>query len=253
MNIWSLTLLLFAQTEVFGAGSYPLEVISQTGELTALGNPITRLGTGPSINDAGRVAYTVEIEDGRQGIFVSGESRARSVLIEDLPVYPGTAFHRVSSEFYFGDAVQINNRNQIALRIKSHDGIFSVIVRLGIEVDDTRIVAKTYWDNSALFGSDLLSPFLGPFPYWWEGLSSQVTLSNTGRVVFSAIPRLAPLTKFIVTPQSTEAINHDFLSSYYHSGLLQVFLDGDELAPTLFPFVADNDRTVLRGGHSKHT
>ena len=86
MNIWSLILLLFAQTEVFGAGSYQLEIIAKIGDQTAAGNTITNLGTGPSINDWGQVAHTLEVADGRQAVFVSGENRARSALIESFPV-----------------------------------------------------------------------------------------------------------------------------------------------------------------------
>jgi len=234
-----------------GQTQYEFEVIARTGARTAAGNTIIKLGTGPSINNHGKVAYIAAIQDGRQGLVVSGESDARSNLIQDFQVYPGMIFHGLSSNFRFGDVLEINDQDQVAWRAVARDGLFSFIFRLGSDIDDFRIVAKTHWDNLALLGTDLPSPFLGPFPYWWEGLSPQISLNNSGRVVFPAIPRLAPNGKFIATPRSPETSEHDSLSSYYSSELLKVFLDGSELTPTLYPFVADNDRVVLRGGHSE--
>jgi hypothetical protein len=250
--MWSLALLLLVQTAVFGFGSYRFEVVAQTGDRTAAGNTITNLGTGPSINDSGQVAYIVTIQDGRQGVFASGESVAPSWRLEDFEVYPGTTVRGLSSAFRFGDVLQINNSGQIAWRAAARDGQVSFIFRLGSKRDDFRIVAKTHWSYLTTL---LLSPFRGPGLLWWEGLSPQVSLNNPGRTVFSAIPRWAPRFKLIATPRSPENSDHDSLDDYHYYSFedLEVFLDKGELAPRLFPLVADNDRTVLRRGHSSES
>ena len=142
---WFAGFCLFAAAasyeHVSAQSAYNLQVIARTGDTTPAGT-ITALGTGPSINDAGKVAYVVSVQDGRQGVFVSGEAGARSTLIDTFSVGFST-FSGLAQNFYFPDVVQINNRNQIAWKVWSRDGLFSFIFRLGSSAADFKIVAKT--------------------------------------------------------------------------------------------------------------
>lgn len=196
---WVTAIILFAENAL-SQSAYNLEVIARTGGTTLAGNTITALGTGPSINDAGKVAYSVTIQDGRQGIFVSGESSARSSLIENFNVDPFATMSGLSSNFLFPNEVLINNQNRVAWSVASCDGLFAFIFRLGTTSGDSRIVAKSYYDNVSPPDVDLPSPFVGPFPAADSGLKSWVTLDNDGRMVFSGILAPRATTTVLSTP-----------------------------------------------------
>jgi len=238
MNIWSLILLLFAQTEVFGTGSYQLEIIAKTGDQTAAGNTIANLGTGPSINDWGQVAYTLEVADGRQGVYVSGENSARSALIESFPVGWVTV-GGLSRNFHFGNVLQINNQNQVAWRVWSRDGLFSFIFRLGSYAGDFRIVANTQYERIDHSLLDMPSPFFGLFPFPTKGLYPWITLNNSGRTVFSGL--LEGVETVLATPRNPETSGLTRYNDYY-------FSVSESGHPDLFPVVTDNDYTLVRAG-----
>src|SRR5262249_7645866 len=88
---------------VFAQSAYNLEVVVRTGQTISVGNVVTALGIGPSINDSGSVAYVVTIQDGRQAVFVSGETSARSELIDSFDV-DGVSFCGLARNFYFPDS-----------------------------------------------------------------------------------------------------------------------------------------------------
>ena len=74
-------LIALGQTSAFGARpvEYELQVLAVTGEDASPGT-ILDLGSGPSINAAGRVAYSAAISDGREAVLLptkTEESNAR--------------------------------------------------------------------------------------------------------------------------------------------------------------------------------
>ena len=240
VNLWSLILLLAVQTAVFGAECYQLQVVVQTGDTTPTGNTITELGSGPSINDAGKIAYKVRVADGREGIYVSGESSARSGIIETFPA-GGTNVSFVSRAFYFDDLVQINNRDQVINRIRARDGLMSFLFRLGSSSGDTRIVAKTQYVRLDSASINLPSPFCGPELYPWTGIYPAATLNNEGRTVFSAILCGTSDDTVLATPRNVELNGHNTAADFFMTPPLANVTN-------YFPQVADNGVTVIRDG-----
>lgn len=239
MSLRVVALLLLAQATVLASEPYQFEVIARTGDKTAAGNTITGLGNGPSINDAGQVAYTLEIADGRQGVFVSGEPSARSALIESFPVGPVTV-GGLSQNFHFPDVLEINNYSQVAWRVWSRDGLFSFIFRLGPTRDDFRIVANTDYERIDTSMLDMPSPFSGPFPYPSKGLHPWVALGNSGRTVFSGMVGSNART-VLATPRNPETSGLTSSEDYYFSSSFP----GN---PNLYPVVTNNDYILARAG-----
>lgn len=243
LNLWSgvFSVILFARLPAFAAAPIVhFEIIARTGTTTPAGNTITALGNGPSINTHGDVAYVLQIADGRQGVFVSGESSARSGLIDTFRV-GGFTFSDLSQNFYFPDVLQINNQGQIAWRVWSRDGLFSFIFRLGRSSADFRVVAKTRYDRVDTPQEDLPSPFCGPFLTPTTGLSPAVSLNNVGRPVFSGIQCSTENRYVLATPRNVESSEHDFATDFYISPpLLNV--------SNFFPQIADNNTVIVRGG-----
>lgn len=235
-----LTLLLFVQTAVLGAGNYHLDVIVRTGDRTAGGNTISSLGWGSSINDTGRVAYIATVQDGRQGVFVSGESAARSNAIESFAVGSVTV-GGLSRNFYFDDVLEINNQNRVAWRVWSRDGLFSFIFRLGSSADDFKIVANTRYERIDPPPLDMPSPFSGLFPFPTKGLYPWVTLNNSGRTVFSGVLWPEGVDTVLAIPRNPEMSRLTSSSDYFLSDPVSGY-------PNLFPAVTDDDYTLVRMG-----
>src|ERR1041384_58363 len=165
---------------------YKLEVVARTGGKTPAGNTISNLGWGPSINDAGRVAYKVEIVDGREGVYVSGETTARSGFVESFTCR-GDTFSSLSQAFHHDDVVQINNEDRISWRVWKEDGLFSFIFRLGASASDLVVVAPSYYDRIDTGWVDFPSPFCSPSIVPAQALKPWITLNNSGKVVFSGL------------------------------------------------------------------
>ena len=86
-----------------GQSGYSLQIVAKTGDKTPGGNTIVAFGTEPSINDAGKVAFTIQIQDGRIAVF----KQNGSAVEKDFGLYTTD----LSST-----AVQINNSDQITVR-----------------------------------------------------------------------------------------------------------------------------------------
>jgi hypothetical protein len=113
---------------------YSFDIVARTVPPTLGGNAVVSLGWGPSINDAGKVAFIARVQDGRRGIYVKGTEA------EDR--------RRLASSFTFGDVPQVNNQDQVAWREVARDGLISFVKRLGANGQtDFRIVAQTYLPN----------------------------------------------------------------------------------------------------------
>ena len=78
---------------------YNFTVIAQTD-----GHNVVGLGSGPSINDSGKVAFVEQFADGSNSIFVGGDSPLISEISSGLR----------DPERTFGNTVEINNGNAIA-------------------------------------------------------------------------------------------------------------------------------------------
>jgi len=224
-----------------GSGAtYSLELVARTGGTTRGGNTIAELGSGPSINDSGKVAYQVTIQDGRQGIIVSDEPVTRTSLIDSFPVGFFT-FHDLASAFYFPPTVQLNNQDQIGWRVWSRDGLFSFIFRLGTTAADYQVVAKGRYDRIDTPEEDLPSPYCGPILFPAGAVSSAVSLNNGGRTVFSGLLCGTPNQYLLATPRDLAGSFHDALTDYHASPTLAN-------TSNFFPRIADNDAVVVRGG-----
>jgi hypothetical protein len=206
----SLGVLLSLVSTALGQMGYDLEIIARTGTALPGTSLIIRLGTGPSVNDLGHVGFAAWDADGRAGVFVENAG-----IIDSRDVF--------ASNFSFGELVQINNLDQVVWWEQSHDGLFVGIKRLGAIDVDFQFVAK----NLNAFQT---SPFDFPLPW--------TTLNNSGRVVFSAEMGLATV---LCTPKEPTDQGLNALDDYHCAVPLGSF-------PALFPMVADNDFTVVRGG-----
>ena len=59
-------LLCLSSVSAFGQTSYDMQIVAQTGVPVGSGTPIA-LGTGPSINDAGKVSFVARDTDATHG------------------------------------------------------------------------------------------------------------------------------------------------------------------------------------------
>ena len=195
---------------------YDFEIVVQSGQVLDGPLVVHTLGSGPSINDKGHVAFTATDEEGVEGLFVKKNGIVESKL--------GLVF-----TFTLHGDVQINNQERIVWQELSEDGLFSNIKRIGKTNEDFQIVAK----NRRVFPVPQESPF--------EFVNPWTTMNNQGRVVFSADSAIGPST-FLCTKKDIEGGGNSFIEDYDCSS------SGLSGFPQLFPMLADNNFTVLRGG-----
>src|ERR1035438_7267312 len=87
----------------YGQSGYGLQIVAKTGDQTPGGNTIMAFGTEPSINDAGKVAFTIKNQLGHVAVF----EKNGSVVEKDFGLYTSD----ITST-----AVQINNADQMTVR-----------------------------------------------------------------------------------------------------------------------------------------
>ena len=241
--VWLLLLLLLPSAARGATEDLDFRVVSYTGKPTPSGNTIATLGTGPSINDDGVIAYTAVNSAGAVGVMVDGEAQPRSAFCDTFRVDFGTTMSGLSRNFHFGDVAQINSQNRVAWKTWSRDGLFAFIFRQGATPEDFKIVAKTLYHriDNPIF--DLPSPFEGPFPFPWTGISPNLTQDNTGRVVFGAILADTPNHTVLATPVDPDAGWHDEASDFHLSdALLNV--------TNFFPQISNRGQVAARGGRT---
>ena len=238
---------------------YRLDIIAQTGmpfievDTNSEVGTIVNLGSGPSINDSGKVAFTGRIQPPEQGpdavldgVFI-GDSETverRTRLVNSFFYNAVAQITRLDRAFAFGDVVQINNQEQIVWRVRARDGLFSFILRLGQTSDDFKVVAKNFFpriDNPPL---ESQSPFSSaPIPA--DALRPWVTLNNRvenkSRVIFSGILKDNPSATVLSTPANTETGGHDFVGDFRFAAPISDF-------PAFFPLITDDGKTMVRGG-----
>lgn len=137
---------------------YDLEIVAQTGQAVGGSVPVA-LGQGPSINDAGKVAFIARDTAGQRG---------RVMLLNENVVernYP------VSAPATVEDFVQVNDIDQVVFRQGFDDGLVSYIQRL-----DTATGGQTIATGS--FTPVVTAPFDYLLPW--------ATLNDSGRGVFGA-------------------------------------------------------------------
>ncbi len=137
---------------------YDLEVVVRTGDRTPGGNTITNLGRGPSLNEAGKVAFTARIQSGLPAVCLkTGENWER--------VFPR------GSPLVVGDSLQVNTSDQILWFEYTDDGQLYFVSRLDAASGGPTIGRGSKdADEPARFREIL------PWP----------TLNNKGRGVFCA-------------------------------------------------------------------
>lgn len=154
--LMSWLLLAFFVINAF-AQSYDLEVIAQTGVPVGSGTPVA-LGTGPSINDAGKISFVARDADATHGRVMTLNN---SAVEQDC--FIGT-LASVSGQ------VQINDHDQVVFRQYSDDGLFSDVIRLDGPCSG-EILGRGSFSSSVPQPFDLVLP--------------APTLNDTGRGVFS--------------------------------------------------------------------
>jgi len=236
-----LMLFLSLISITFGQTEYYFDVIAQTGQSVPEGGHIESLGWYPSINDAGHVAFTAIIDDGRHAVFVDNGRmlEERSLLANSFFFALGTKVSDLNINFDFGKVVQINNEGQVVwIAIPRLDLFFpSFILRQGRISSDFKLVAKTHYDRIDRPDPVSKSPFWNFYP--WVTISNRV--DNKSRVVFSAIPRYNESHTILATPVDTENGGHDNQADYHFSGNLSGF-------PNLYPMISDNGLTLVKAG-----
>ena len=142
----------------FGQTTYDMQIVAQTGVSVGSGTPIA-LGTGPSINDAGKVAFIARDTDASHG---------RVMTLNNGVVEQDCFIGNLAS---VSDDVQINDNDQVIFRQYSDDGLFSDVVRLDGPC------------SGQIIGSGSLST---QFPKQFDLVLPHMTLNDTGRGIFSA-------------------------------------------------------------------
>ncbi len=231
---------------------YGFEVISQTDTSFGVGT-IANLGTGPSINDSGKVAFIARVQPPEQGpntaqegVFI-GDGKTvekRTGLVNSFFYNAVAQINSLDTAFSFGDFVQINNQEQVVWRAQAHDGLFSFILRLGTTSNDFKLVAKNFFPRIDFPELESTSPFSAS-PILAEALRLGVTLNNRvgsqSRVVFSGILKDNLAATVLSTPLDTETGGHDLASDFNFSAALSGF-------PEFFPMITDEGQTIVRGG-----
>ena len=206
-------LLCLPSVSALGQTVYDLQIVAQTGIPVGSGTPIA-LGTGPSINDAGKVAFIARDQAALTG---------RVVVVNEGVVernYP------VNDPATVSDYVQINDADQVIFRQGFNDNLVSHIQRL-----DTQSGGETIATGS--FSYVIQAPFLQVLDW--------VTLNNNGRGVFSADGLQNDPSTYEYTYLGTRVGgigDHDIsppLTGY----------------PNLYPMISNDDRIIFRGGGSE--
>ena len=112
----------------FAEEKYQIDIVAYTGQDVSGPSTISSLGWGPSINDSSQVAFKAAIEDGREAIFVEDGQTLKEISFLSNSFYYslGTQVYDVNRNYWFGDAVQINNQGQVVWRADPKDAEIDV-------------------------------------------------------------------------------------------------------------------------------
>lgn len=194
-----------------GLSTISTQIIIQTGESIDGTNPVISLGSGPSINNYGKIAFTA----------LNESDNARTVCLYDN----GNYVRKYQTPYYLpGLMIQVNDFDHIAYWAKFHidQDLNTFIFRLDNNNElPLEIVRGNPWifrDETTQFNS--VTPFL--------------SLNNNDRVLFSG-----DLREGGTVLASRESGFNDYQMSQQLSGL-----------PSFFPKIADNNRVIVKGGNS---
>ncbi len=168
MTAYVLIGVLCMQTPTFVCASYRFEVVARSGDRVLYGTvvqneaTITSIGTGPSINDSGKVAFTAFLDCGPY------QPENGVLLVKDGDALSRSYF--VGGTFSIGHEVQINDNGQVVWYEKSNDGLFTHVNRLDSSVGGT-VVGR---------GSMHLTS-----PQFFTVVTPWASLNNHAGVVFS--------------------------------------------------------------------
>ena len=210
--LMSLFILLSTPHVALGQTAYDFEIIAQTGMIIDGYGPIADLRRGPSINDMGNVAFIAHdlAENPRDGrVFVEREG----VIETLLPLF---------NTQDVSDNVEINLYNQVVIHFSDN--------RPGPTHGDTEIVRidNPAGENPVIGRGSFFftTPFDTVYPWF--------SLNKNGGVVFSA---------HLKEGNTVLAFEDDDIGP--GPDAQSVPLAG---LPSLFPGIADSNRTVVRGG-----
>ncbi|CAB1084489.1 hypothetical protein D1AOALGA4SA_12009 [Olavius algarvensis Delta 1 endosymbiont] len=180
-------LLCLPSISALGQTVYDLHIVAQTGIPVGSGTPVA-LGTGPSINDTGKVSFVARDTDATHG----------RVMTLNNGVVEQDCF--IGSLASVSDAVQINDNDQVIFRQNSDDGLFSDVIRLDGPC------------SGQIIGRGSFSP---QFPEQFDLVLPNATLNDTGRGIFSAdigvntmlASRLTGSGPYVISPVLTEFPN----------------------------------------------
>lgn len=244
----ALLLLPRLTSSLSAQSAYAFDIIARTSDKTPGGNTITNLGWGPSINDAGKVAFTVKIQDGREAVFVSDGNTSANVsqFAWDISLANGLSID--TRDFSVGEVVQIDNRDRVVWRTQSTDrrigpdGLMSLILRMGTAGADGKVVAKSRYvrfDNAPI---RMDSPFAAPIPA--DALDPWVAMNNGGEIVFSGSSAPFATETVISIRANLGSGGSDTANDFYFSTAVTGSVN-------FFPMFADNNTIIVRGGASR--
>jgi hypothetical protein len=210
----------------FGPCFYCLEILARTVDPQPGQRTVSSLGWGPSINNAGQVAFIERFSDGVEGVYVIDQTSELRSSLDSLRS--------------FGDVVQINDAGQVVWRQETRDGLLSDVIAGGSSSDTSKWAARNQYynppfDQPSAFGrtlGDTSSPIA-----FFQG----VTINNSSRILFSARLTQSPGNTYYAIPDNTDPFHQDFVNGYYVgfglTGLQETW-----------PLMADNRTSIVRWG-----
>jgi hypothetical protein len=219
--------------------AYRLKVIAKTG------SEFSDLENGPSINDAGQIAF-VGRRDGKEDIFVSNGSSTSNIT-------------NARSGINFNSSIQINNRGEIIAQFIAAPGTStlrtwqvgsnesSLIATAGLTTLNPNL-GPTFPGATIPNPFDPLNPFIEIPPAGGPTLISPFDLdiifansssiSDTGDIVFAGFEKGTDVTQKIFKPTDLPGNRRIYLNTSYLG------------RPAVRPVVSDEGEVVLRDGRS---
>lgn len=194
------------------ASDYSLSIVAQTGQVIDAYGPITDLGQEPSINNVGKVSFIARNQVGAQNgrVFVGSG--------------PGIVKHfDLTTSQVIGESTQINDFDFVTWQ-DLVDRLFPLVDETFIRRFEDGIDDPVIGIGSQFFATPF--EFVLPWP----------SINNAGLVVFGADTDISG--QLTVLASRMGGVGPHNISPAV-SGL-----------PVFFPMIADNNRTVVRGGGS---
>ena len=199
------------------------EIIIQTGESIDGSGPIVSLGSGPSINNKSKIAFTA----------IKVSENFGTVLLYDNGTYLKNYY---TPPHQPGATLQVNDEDHIAY----WDSVFVETER--IVQGDSVIILGDPWTHIYRLDTENSGPAIAianNLIYRWdtefEYVTRYVSLANNDRVIFGGNLRSGGT---VLASRTSGSDEYQMTNPVINS-------------PTFFPKIADNNRAIVRGGASE--